>query len=261
LRDECIEELAARSGQVSAPRTPLAPKRYLILVALVVLSLRFALLFKSVTVGVFAYAAMSINKIEHRASDLPADLPPLDRIVQHCADAGYRQNGTYFAVEGIPRFWIKYGTNITLGEALTQDQVAQIVNADPTSVVRVPQVYLVFLRERCRYIVMQYIAGDTVARRQPSPSRYAKGDVASVAAAVKQLIDLRVPAGTPPGHVGGGPIGHDFFVECKSTSEYPTVGDLQAQVNKVRFQVAFNTYLTLTPYRPGGKQVGCGSRA
>jgi hypothetical protein len=203
---------------------------------------------------------MSINKIEHRASDLPADLPPLDRIVQHCADAGYRQNGTYFAVEGIPRFWIKYGTDITLGEALTQDQVAQIVNADPTSVVRVPQVYLVFLRERCRYIVMQYIAGDTVARRQPSPSRYAKGDVAAVAAAVKQLIDLRVPAGTPPGHVGGGPIGHDFFAECKSTSEYPTVGDLQAQVNKVRFQVAFSTYLTLTPYRPGGKQAGCRSR-
>ncbi|KAK0184570.1 hypothetical protein F5146DRAFT_1125562 [Armillaria mellea] len=171
-------------------------------------------------------------KIEYRASDLPADLPPLDRIVQHCAAAGYRQNGTYFAVQGIPRFWIKYGTSITLGEALTQDQVAQIVNADPTSIVRVPQVYLVFLRERCRYIVMQDIAGDTVAHRQPSPGRYANGDVAAVAAAVKQLIGLRVPAGTPPGHVGGGSIGHDFFLECKSTSEYPTVGDLQAQVNK-----------------------------
>jgi hypothetical protein len=178
---------------------------------------------------------MSIDKVEHSATNLPADLPPLDSIVQHCAAAGYCQNGTYFAIEDIPRFWIKYGTNITLGEALTQDHVGQIVNADPTSVVRVPQVYLVFLREPCRYIVMQYIAGDTVAHRQPSASRYAEGDLAAVAAAVKQLISLHVPADTSPGHVGGGPIGHDFFLECESTSEYPTVEHLQAQVNKVRF--------------------------
>ena len=153
---------------------------------------------------------MSINKIEHRATDLPADLPPLDCIIQHCAAAGYRQNGTDFAVEDIPRFWIKYGTSITLGEALTQNQVAEIVNASPLSVVCIPEVYLV-LHERCRYIVMQYIAGDTVARRQPSARRYAEGDLADVAAAVKQLISLHVPADTSPGHVGGGPIGHDFF--------------------------------------------------
>ncbi|KAJ7260941.1 hypothetical protein B0H12DRAFT_364775 [Mycena haematopus] len=87
---------------------------------------------------------------------------------------------------------------------------------------------------------MQYIAGDTVAARQPSETEYAEGDVEAVAAAVKHLISLRVPADTAPGHVGGGVIGHDFFLECRSTSEYPTVKHLQAQINRVRFQVTFS---------------------
>ncbi|KAH9951159.1 hypothetical protein B0H21DRAFT_818644 [Amylocystis lapponica] len=116
-----------------------------------------------------------------------------------------------------------YGAHVTLGEALTQNQVAQIVNADPKSAVRVLPVYLVFLRERCRYIVKEYIAGETVAHRQPSPDSYAKGDLEAVAAAVKHLISLRMPRDTSPGPVGGGRIGHDFFVDCISDHEYPTL--------------------------------------
>jgi len=54
-----------------------------------------------------------------------------------------------FKDEGIPRFWNKYGIGITLGEARNQDQVAQIVKADPASAVRAPKVYLVFLHNRC----------------------------------------------------------------------------------------------------------------
>jgi hypothetical protein len=184
---------------------------------------------------------MSIEKVEYHAVDAPADLPSRDTIIRDCAAAGYCQNGICFKVEGIPRFWIKYGVGITLGEARTQHQVAQIVNADPATVVRVPDVYLVFLRGRCRYIVMQHVAGDTVASRRLSTGKYAKGDLAAVAAAVKQLVSIRVPAGTPPGHVGGGPIGHDFFLDCESSCEYPTVGHLQAQVNKVCFQVTLST--------------------
>jgi hypothetical protein len=76
------------------------------------------------------------------------------------------------------------------------------VNADPATVVRVLDVYLVFLRGRCRYVVMQHVAGDTVANRRLSTGKYI--DLAAVAAAVKQLVSIRVPAGTPPGHVGGG---------------------------------------------------------
>src|SRR6267142_1330238 len=125
----------------------------------------------------FQVLAMSA-KMEHSAKDLPANLPSQDSIVQYCAAAGYRhsQHG------GFPQFWIKYGTGITvtLGEVLTQDQVARIVKTrtrtrtpgcgcEPSSfqLVRVPEVYLVFSRESCRYIAMQYVAGDTVARGQP----------------------------------------------------------------------------------------------
>jgi hypothetical protein len=115
--------------------------------------------------------------------------------------------------------------------------VAQIVNAGPASVVGVPEVYLVFSCERCRYIFMQHVVGSTVASRRSSKGKYAEGDLAAVAAAVMQLTSIHVPANTPPGHVGGGPIGHDFFLECKSTCEYFTVRHLQAhwQINKVCF--------------------------
>lgn len=67
---------------------------------------------------------------------------------------GFDRNGVCIEIEGIPRFWIKYGISITLGEALSQNQVAQIVNADPASVVRFPGVYFVFLHGWCRHIVM-----------------------------------------------------------------------------------------------------------
>jgi len=184
---------------------------------------------------------MSVEEVEFYAADAPTDLPSRDSIVQQCVAAGYCQNGICFKVEGIPRFWVKYSSGVTLGEARTQDQVAQIVNADPATVVRVPNVYLVFLRGRYRYIVMQHVAGDTVASRRLTTGKYIEGDLAAVAAAVRQLISIRVPAGTPPGYAGGGPIGHAFFLDCRSSCEYPTVGHLQAQVNKVCFQVTFST--------------------
>ena len=178
-------------------------------------------------------------QIEFHVEDAPVNLPSCDSIVQHCDAAGYRQNGICFEIEGIPQFWIKYGSRHTLGEALTQNQVAQIVNANPEGVVRVPEVYFVFTRETRRYIVMQHVAGESVEERLKA-KKSVKADLAAVAAAIKQLISIRAPAGTSPGHVGGGPIFHDFFHECKSTCEYPTVGDLQVQINTVCSQVTFS---------------------
>ena len=40
--------------------------------------------------------AVPVDKIEHYATDVPAVLPSRDTIVQCCAGAGYRQNGTHF---------------------------------------------------------------------------------------------------------------------------------------------------------------------
>ena len=66
-------------------------------------------------------------------------------------------------------------------------------------------------------------------------------DIKATAAGFKQLTDIKMPAGTAPGPVGGGFIGHDFFVECLSALEYPTVGDLEAHINRVCFPPAFGT--------------------
>jgi hypothetical protein len=109
-----------------------------------------------------------------------------------------------------PRFWVNYSADIALIEALTQIQVAKIVNAEPESVVCVPEACLVFSRMWCRqYIIMQHIEGTTVASRQSTTGTNAQDDLAVV---VKQFTDIRMPAETPPGHIGGEPIGHSFFV-------------------------------------------------
>jgi hypothetical protein len=186
----------------------------------------------------------SVDQVEHRATPIPAGLPSCDTIVKLCADAGYSQNGIDFLVEGTSGFWIKYGAGVTLGEALTQVHVAQVVNANATSAVRIPKVYLVFSRESCRYIIMDKVEGNTVASRQPSKGRYAQGDLKAVATAIKQLTtsSIRALPNTRPGPVGGGLIGHDFFLECQTTREYPTVGHLEAQINNVCFQLAFSTW-------------------
>jgi hypothetical protein len=75
---------------------------------------------------------MSLDPFEFRARDLPEDIPPREQIVQLCAEAGFCRNGICFPSTGAPRFWIKYGSyhTLTLGEALTQQDVAQVVNAE-----------------------------------------------------------------------------------------------------------------------------------
>ncbi|KAF8914771.1 hypothetical protein CPB85DRAFT_1296902 [Mucidula mucida] len=188
---------------------------------------------------------MSPDPFEFRAQELPADLPPCEQIVQLCAEAGFHQNGISFPSTGNPRFWLKYGVSLTLGEALTQDAVAQIVNAETSRVVRVPEVYAVFVAQSCRYIIMQYVTGGTVASRQPSPTSYAPGDVEAVAAAYSHLVSLRVPADSAPGFVGeNGLIGHDFFVERLSTIRYADVFELQAQINRLAAPEGFRADFT-----------------
>jgi len=65
--------------------------------------------------------------------------------------------------------------------------------------------------------------------------------VKAVVAAVWRLTDIKMPADTAPGPIGGGRIGHDFFVDFLSALEYPTVGHLEDQINAVRFPFTFST--------------------
>ncbi|KAH8824856.1 hypothetical protein DL96DRAFT_1611057 [Flagelloscypha sp. PMI_526] len=177
---------------------------------------------------------MTSTKVEYSTDPAPNDLPTFDNIVQSCAAAGFDRNGICIQVAGEPRFWVKYGVSLTLGEGLTQAHVANIVNADSEKIVCIPQAYLIFSCGRIRYIVMQFVEGKTVGERKfTNMDKYREEDVQAVVAAVKRLTALKMPPGTPPGPIGGGTIGHDFFNECRSTLVYSTVKHLQHQINTV----------------------------
>lgn len=138
-------------------------------------------------------------------------------------------------------FGVKYGDDSVIrGEGHTQAHVARIVNDNAESVVRVPEDHLGFSRGWCGNIVMDFVRGSTLAQRK-SEGHYKKKDIRAVAAAVRQLTNITIPAGTTPGPVGGGLIGHDFFVDCLSAIPYTTVGDLETQINNVCFPLAFST--------------------
>ncbi|KAL4066629.1 hypothetical protein J3A83DRAFT_4374690 [Scleroderma citrinum] len=147
---------------------------------------------------------MAGERIEHSANDLPDDLPLLDDIAKTCTDAGFSNNGICIKVKGNPRFWTKYGGTVTLCEGLTQAHVANIVNTDLESVVRIPEVYVIFSRVGCRFIVMEH-----------------------------RLVNIKLPADTVPGPIGGGCTPHDFFLDFVSTLKYHTVEALEKHINAV----------------------------
>ena len=158
------------------------------------------------------------------AKDMPVTLPQADSIVELCKAAGYEHTGLVIRDEsqGVPVAWVKYGNNVTMGEARTQAYVAGVVNANPDVKVRVAEVYLAFQHGRFGYIVMEYIPG-----RQCTSA-----DAPQVAAVVKYLATIKGPT-LVPGPVGGGPIGHSFFIDCESDIAYESVQHLEAHVNGV----------------------------
>ena len=159
------------------------------------------------------------------ADNRHANLPLPEDIMQLCRDAGYDVRGIPIIDEsrGVTSAWVKYGREVTMGEALTQDWVGQVLNASPDGAVRIHKVYHAFERGAFGYIVMEYIDG----------SECDDSDALQVAAAVESLIRVKGPA-TAPGPVGGGPITHRFFVEWKSSVTYNTVQVLEKHVNGVR---------------------------
>ena len=176
------------------------------------------------------------------SANVPADFPSRNTIVNSCTRAICSWNGICIRISGKPRFWVKYGNASKLrGEGRTQAHVAGIVNANPEIGFRIPQVYLVFSRGGRGYIVMDYVQGTTLAERKQHKGSYDKSDLNAAAAAVQQLINIKMPPGTAPGPIGGGVIGHNFFLECYSALRYPSVEYLEAQINQVCFLLTFST--------------------
>src|SRR6266540_3641330 len=155
------------------------------------------------------------------------NLPSREYIVAMCKEAGYDRTGIPFPNQPGKDIvaWIKYGGNVTMAEALTQDWVAMDLNAKPEAAVRVPRVYNAFSSPGAYfpigYIVMEYIDAPDCTMK----------DFKLVAQAVQTLISIRGPS-SAPGPVGGGRVVHTFFVDDRiSPITYETVEELQQHVN------------------------------
>lgn len=161
------------------------------------------------------------------AINKPYNLPDPEGIIQQCRDARSNPaNSRSNKDRGVPLVdksaWVKYGRSIDMGEALTQDFVAKALERIPNAAVRVPLVYLAFRRGGIGYIVMEYIDGSICDH----------SDVNLVAAAVQSLIQIKAP-NAEPGPVGGGEIGHRFFVDWKSSLTYNSVQGLEKHINSI----------------------------
>ena len=173
---------------------------------------------------------MPVSEYVILAEDCPVDIPSRDEIVALCISAGYSRSrsGIPFPYQtpGPISAWIKFGTNATMDEALTQDAVGKILSANPEAAVRVPRVFQAFTTPNfdypIGYIVMEYIDFPDCD----------KGDVQLVAQAVQELIGVKGPSDAP-GHVGGGLVVHRFFYEWTSPAPYKTVKELEDHVNSV----------------------------
>jgi len=124
--------------------------------------------------------------------------------------------------DGSEAAFVKYGPLLDMGEARTQNYIANQVNSDEDIVVLVPRVYYAFRYERTGYIIMEYVDGNDCNQN----------DLDAIALGVNRLRSIPSPT-TSPGPVGGGPVTHRFFAGHRSSVWYSSVEDLQEHVNNV----------------------------
>ncbi|KDQ11103.1 hypothetical protein BOTBODRAFT_114818 [Botryobasidium botryosum FD-172 SS1] len=145
-----------------------------------------------------------------------------------CREAGELSGIPLYRQPGEPIVaWVKFGPNVTIDEALTQDWVAKQLDAKPETIVRVPRVHACFTTTTTSwsigYIVMEYVDAPDCTLE----------DFRLVAQAVQTLISVRGPS-SAPGHVGGGLVVHNFFVyDETSPFIYKTVDELESHVNGI----------------------------
>jgi len=155
------------------------------------------------------------------------DLPSHDHIIAISRKAGECTGTLLRSQSGEPIAWVKYGPYFTVHEALTQDWVAKNLEADPKATVRVPRVYDAFSLPTTSwtigFIVMEYIDAPDCTDE----------DIRCVSQAVQTLISIRGP-NSVPGHIGGGPVVHNFFLDDWTPPfKYKTVDELEQHVNGV----------------------------
>lgn len=68
--------------------------------------------------------------------------------------------------------------------------------------------------------------------RSDAPDCGTRRDVQLVASAVQTLISVQGPNDIP-GHVGGGPVIHSFFLDIGPFLKYSNVNELESHINRV----------------------------
>ncbi|KAF5368778.1 hypothetical protein D9615_010412 [Tricholomella constricta] len=168
---------------------------------------------------------MAQIKIVIDAENKPANLPDPEVIIEQCHGPAHTKinfRGVRLLLDNEEYYWVKFGPDITMGEARTQDYVARVLERNADTTVKVPSVYLAFQEGSFGYIVMEYIRGEMCGR----------ADADLVAASVQSLIAIESPDSVL-GPVGGGFIQHPFFVDWVASRQYKSVQQLEKHINGI----------------------------
>jgi hypothetical protein len=174
--------------------------------------------------------------------NLPVWLPTPKDVVLKCKENGHGPSVlTILSPDGSEAAFVKYGPLIDMGEARTQNFIANIVNSDKNIIVLVPRIYYAFRYDGIGYMIMQHVDG----------SDSNQNDYDAIVLAVNRLRSILSPTESP-GPVGGGPVTHRFFADHQSSVQYDSVNDLQAHVNRVSgaFTFVSTIHLNQTRFSP-----------
>lgn len=157
-------------------------------------------------------------------------LPSQEEIVAHCLKLG-PEGGTRIVDPSTTSVvaWVKFGPNVTINEARTQDWTARALVDAGAPDLQVPRVFDAFTTDyhgcSLGFIAMEFVAGVDCDLN----------DVELVAKAVERLISLRAPQDATLGHLGGGTasIVHSFFPEWLPNAEYKSDQDFYAHIHNV----------------------------
>ena len=150
----------------------------------------------------------------------------------HCLNLGFVRGTTIVDPSTtLVIAWIKYGPNVTIDEARTQDWAAKALSRDAANAsdIQVPRVFHAFTADyygcSIGYIAMEYIEGVDCD----------SNDVELVVKAVQALIGLQAPPTATLGHVGGGTrsIVHSFFPEWLPNANYKSDQDFYVHIHNV----------------------------
>jgi hypothetical protein len=128
----------------------------------------------------------------------PVNIPSYETIIKQCFDlcpgqvTAINTSGVRITLDKrsdteVSDIWVKFGSDITMGEAKTQRFVAQYLESNNIAAVRAPRVYLAFTWGRFGFIVTEYIDGQICS----------DSDIPLVAAAVQYLITIPPSCHTP----------------------------------------------------------------